>query len=806
MINRDSGELSHDHDQAFGVNVEALVGVSAELRNAARLLRLWNTGKAFARTMNAPDAWLSLNDIMRGPLTSLMEAMGADEASLLLADETSSGLVTRVSVGLGQKREDQVSIPFGLGISGHVLSSRRPYVLSDMSQSDVVDGTLRFSGMRSYVGVPLSTEQSLLGVVHVASKAISRYTELDGAILGVIVEPLTTALALADLESSLPQLPFASEAAFERLRSLQSISRILIAVTEPKEICSTIIHHAVPASIKEGQRAVWMLEDGKLKLIAGNRQASEFSEISLDAHLPAAECLAAGIPFFVESYEEMVTRWPPLANHATKSFAGFPLIDHGRRLGLMAIGFQEERIFELDERQFLVALADLASSALARAMNRKDLERQRNIAERRKDRLQYLANASEKLSESLDLQTTMQAVADLAVPRLTDRCALHLLQDGVVTRYVLAPELNEDERELIGQNQGGTDLNAATGVGKVLRTGELEYMELIPQELIERTAGSAERLELLNRVGLGGYLALPLKARGRILGSLSFVNRAGRPLTLTDKELAEELTARAAMALDNASLYSEKEHAARHLSRAFLPGKLPDTDSVEVAIQYHPFGSALSVGGDFYEIIRQDDGSIFFLIGDVQGKGVEAAHLTGLARNTVKACLNYVSEPAEAISCLNKAICENVELISQKEEERWERAKLCTAALVKLTLVSGGAEISACSAGHPMPLIKIPGSGVTEACEPGLLLGVDPEFTYRSFTSFLPGGSSLVLFTDGAIERFQEGQMFGPEGICEILEQKDYSTTDELGRSIVEAALTYDQGKRDDMVIITARI
>jgi len=186
----------------------------------------------------------------------------------------------------------------------------------------------------------------------------------------------------------------------------------------------------------------------------------------------------------------------------------------------------------------------------------------------------FLAEASTALSSSLDYQETLAAVARLAVPTLADWCAVDILEgDGHPER--LAVEHPDPEKVRLAyeiERQYPPDPDAPGGLHHVLRTGEPEMMAEIPEELVERAARDERHRELLRKLGLRSYMVVPLVARGRTLGAISFVAaESGRRYGEADLRLAEELARRAALAVDNARLYEEAQ-SSRNQLEAVLRG------------------------------------------------------------------------------------------------------------------------------------------------------------------------------------------------------------------------------------------
>ncbi len=589
--------------------------------------------------------------------------------------------------------------------------------------------------------------------------------------------------------------------ATNRLRGLLSITAALASAATAGEICKIVIDEAAPDAGEDAERAIWMLRDSHLVLIAGMGRSAQYPEIPLDGSMPATTILESGKPLFIETRDEL-GRWPSLAAGATASFAGLPLVVDGRRLGVLGVGFPDEHAFDPGERQYLVAIADQAALALARAESQAALLEARRVAEDRREQLDYLAEASDHLSRSLDLDVTLQAVADLSVPRLTDRCALYTVEGDRIERRVIAPRLNEDEWVLF--TSGELALDNPDGIGAVIRTGVRRYVRDVKDDMLASRTTSPEQLDFLRRVGFGGMLVLPLRSRGRNLGALAFVNRTGRPMDADTVALAEELTARAAVAIDNAQMFSQRSHVARQLVQSLLPPRLPTVPGLDLAVRYQPAAPGLEVGGDFFDVIAMEPDACVIVVGDVQGKGVEAAALTGLARNTIKATARFETSPAVMLGHLNATLIEQIVERAEHPDHPWDTARLCTAAIVRLERRRRGWRVRAASAGHPLPLLRRPDGTVEPVCTPALLLGVDPDPSYTDTTVDLEPGSAMVFFTDGISEGEVDGRRFGSEGVAAALSGAD-GTAAETTDAVAGAALT-EGATHDDIVVLTVRI
>ena len=466
----------------------------------------------------------------------------------------------------------------------------------------------------------------------------------------------------------------------------------------------------------------------------------------------------------------------------------------------MAVGFREEHTFSPGERDHLTTIAEQAAGALARAAATAALQEARDLADLARDQLAYLAQASERLAGSLDLEVTLRTIAGLIVPRLTDRCALYLVDGKTITKQVLAPaELTDDELELFERDN--PTLSALGGAGAVVRTGEVLHIPVISDEMLVARARTVEQLDLVRRVGLGGLLLLPLRARGRNLGVLAFVNRPGRPVSRLDRALGEELTARAALALDNALAYQREADVASRLSATLRPSRLPEISGLDIAAHLEAGTTNLDVGGDFYDFFQVGPDSWLVAVGDVQGKGVEAAAVTGLVRHTIKSAAVFESSPAELLRHLNQAHIRHIVETAQDPAFPWDDARLCTAVLIRLDRVDGSWLATISSAGHPLPILRQPDRTHETVGASGLLLGVSEDARYKESVTELRRGSCLVCFTDGVSESRVNEQSLGTDGIARIAIESR-GTAREIADAISKAALRSGV-PQDDQVVLT---
>jgi PAS domain S-box-containing protein len=407
-------------------------------------------------------------------------------------------------------------------------------------------------------------------------------------------------------------------------------------------------------------------------------------------------------------------------------------------------------------------------------------------------RAEFLSRASEVLGSSLDYEQTLRNVAQLAVPDVADWCAVDLLDaDGDrvsvaiahadPSRLELAEELRTYEPEQLDPEQG---------LGRVLRTGEPVIYADIADEMLVEGAVDERHLELLRAVGFRSAALVPLRIGERTLGALTLVNaESRREIDRADIDLAEQIAARAAVAIENARVYSERSTIAHTLQQSLLPEELPEVPGYELAAVYMPAVEGTEVGGDFYDV-WEAGGSWMVVIGDVTGKGVEAAALTSLVRHTLRATSEFVSSPAELLSRLD--------LILKKQRRR----SMCTALCLRLepdrvTLAIGG---------HPLPF-HMDESGTRQIGEYGLLLGAFEDVGWQDIVLELAPESTLVIYTDGVTDAVGDaGERYGPKRLQAALDRCRELSASGVIESLAAALGQFQVGEHaDDTAVLALR-
>jgi PAS domain S-box-containing protein len=407
----------------------------------------------------------------------------------------------------------------------------------------------------------------------------------------------------------------------------------------------------------------------------------------------------------------------------------------------------------------------------------------RVAAEAAQRRSRFLAEASPRLDSSLDLRSTLDSVAQLSVPFLGDACVVYEIQHDEVRRLAAAASDDAVER-LIRALPPSYPVADGDGLARIIAEGHPEILDGAPifgPDVPSRLDGNA--------------MAVPLKARGRIIGALAFATfDAERRYGPDDLTLAEDLARRAALALDNARLYENLGAIARTLQGGLLPERLPSLELLELAARFRPAGDGSVIGGDFYDALPRADG-VDLVIGDVTGKGARAAGLTGLVRYTLRTAARYEERPSAILDVVNRTLMAERNPIG---------GRYCTVALARVTF-GDVLRATVCCAGHPMPMVVRREGRIEPVGRPGSVLGwvEDPKLHDVDFE--LGDGESLVLYTDGVTEARTTGEAYGAAGLQELL--RAAAGQDAAGIAArVDRAAARAGARRDDVAVLVGRV
>lgn len=428
-----------------------------------------------------------------------------------------------------------------------------------------------------------------------------------------------------------------------------------------------------------------------------------------------------------------------------------------------------------------------------RAIYARDItERKRTEDKLRRDEewLAFINEATSLLAQSLSVGTILEQLAHLCVPTLADWCVIHVVDAHGEPREAATAHQDPDLMKLAKEVRETypDDPRVDTGVHGVIRTGAPLLLGDIPDELIVETAQDEEHERLIRRFGLRSAMIVPIVCRERVLGAITLVGaESGRRFTPEELSRAMELASRAAFPIDNARLYEEARSVAQTLQKSFLPPELPDIPGIDIAARYFPAGEGQQIGGDFYDAFRIDGRRFGFVLGDVSGKGLEAATVTTLARHTIRGAALTARHPSEALRVLNAA------LIEQNQTDRF-----CTAVYAIVDPRFARVRVTVSSGGHPCPyVIRNDGTVAPVECG-GTLLGFIDDVSLRDTQVELEFGDKLFLFTDGAMDIRTRNGMFGQDGLEKLLYECAKRGTDAAAEHISQVLIELQDGVATD--------
>jgi serine phosphatase RsbU (regulator of sigma subunit) len=525
-----------------------------------------------------------------------------------------------------------------------------------------------------------------------------------------------------------------------------------------------------------------------------------WSRFPLDAPVPASDAVRSRLPIYLHSRDERAQRYPVFADTGGDgALAVLPLTVRDQVLGALVFGFDGERDFDPDDRSFLTALTAQCAIALDRA-------RLYDAALRRQDALALLAETSSVLAAAGDdVEGALERITALTTPALADISSVHLLDSPLAPRLVA---WMFGDGDLVPATEWvsafGPELQAPGGLGQVLRTGrEVSWDD--GERFIEQIARDEAQRAVLVAMNLGGGIIVPMLARGRVLGACMFANQRPRSMSDEDRQLARTLVERAAVLLDNAFLMRQRTEISDRLQAALLPPSLPIIPGFELGARFQPAGEGLDVGGDTYDVVPLGSGGWLFVVGDVTGHGVDAAAATGLVRHTIRSAAALGMSPAGILDHVNRALLVH--------SGGMEVQTCCTVALVALMTTaspdrsnaSDHPHVLVACGGHPRPLLRRADGSVEVLDARGRLLGFFPEVEADEITVDLLPGDSLVVFTDGVVERRGESGWFGEDDLAELVGKTDLGA-DALAGVIRDTVMhAFTTPLTDDMAVLVLR-
>jgi serine phosphatase RsbU (regulator of sigma subunit)/PAS domain-containing protein len=411
-------------------------------------------------------------------------------------------------------------------------------------------------------------------------------------------------------------------------------------------------------------------------------------------------------------------------------------------------------------------------------------------ARRTEHHQRFLAAVSKVLSSSLDVDATLERAGAAIVPELADWCCVYLSDErGRLRRRAVAADPGRAAivDDVSAALDGGDD-----GLAGTLADGRPRLYGAIDDDLLRAWAPDDAALERLRAAGLRSAIVVPLVAGDRQIGAMTLgTDASARVLGPAELDLAQEVAVRAGVAVENARVHGARAHVATTLQRSLLPPRLPAVPGVTIAARFRAAGEASDVGGDFYDLFAVD-GAWMVVIGDVTGKGPEAAAITALARYTMRTAAVYEESPAGVLERLNAALVVDP-----------DRRQICTVVAARIVCEPDGSVlVNVACGGHPAPF-RLHGGRAEPIAAAGPLLGAFEGGRWPETVVRLGTGESLVLYTDGVTDTRGAAGRFGPERLAGVLAGVTELEADEIANRVDNALLAFEEGpQRDDVALL----
>ena len=412
---------------------------------------------------------------------------------------------------------------------------------------------------------------------------------------------------------------------------------------------------------------------------------------------------------------------------------------------------------------------------------------------RLQQRMAFLAQAGLTLDSSLEFEDTLHRLVDLVVPELADIAVVDVLEETGSIRTAVAAAADPDAARAVEKMRRDhpLQLEGPHPVAEVLRSGRPSLQADMTSSFQRTIAAAPEHYELMRKLRYRSAIVVPLRARHHVLGTLSLLRTEGdEPYEDSDMALAADLARRAALAIDNARMFETTRDLAQTLQASLLPRELPAIPGVRITGRYRAAAQGQEVGGDFYDVFSFGDDLWGIAIGDVCGKGPEAAALTAFARYTLRALAH--ADAARVLCELNESALRPPPLAPDQ---------LLTLLFAVASMQDDALVVEVACAGHPAPLIRRAGGAVEHVRVAGPLIGLMDAPGYRGTRVTLDPGDVLLLYTDGLTDARAPDEILDDRALVELV-RRSAGLTGEALTGFLEGSATRGEDPRDDIALL----
>ncbi|MEO7403257.1 MAG: GAF domain-containing protein, partial [Burkholderiales bacterium] len=598
-------------------------------------------------------AAVTLDDVAAVVVESMLPAIGAQAGEVSSFDRETNTVQFLAFHGYASPREtqesfrtlslDQPSVTRDVLLSGQPSFIETPEQWQDRYPGLV--GYLRETGVQATYVMPLVVDGASIGTMGFSFTQPRRVADDDRQFLTVAAGLCAQTLARTKAYA-------AERASTDRLRRIQDISDVALTRLSLDELLEDL-----PARVARGLDCdfvrILLLDDAKEHLVERGRFG--FSLTQPVATIPIGSGLSGdvftrGQPI-VAADLSVVDIFNQELRAKAASAIGVPLSSGGEIIGVLDGATLRSRHFRSEDVQFLMLAADRIAIAIERS-NAFAIERAA------RERSEYLDRIGETLTRANGIAELLAVITRAAVPRLADWCAVLVIDaDPTLPPHRAIAHVDPAKGELVRSLESRFTYNpdAPFGAPAVIRTGQPEFYPAITREMAAQ-AGNPELEELVRELSIESAIIVPLSGRERTFGALQLVQaESGRRYGNADVALAFDVAGRIGAALENVMMYEQQRRVAETLQRSLLPTRLPEIPHLEIAARYLPATAGIDVGGDFFDIVQSSDEHWSLVIGDVSGKGVDAAAFTAVARHTARAAARHGMSPAGVLMWVHDA-------------------------------------------------------------------------------------------------------------------------------------------------------
>ncbi|MHB0977016.1 MAG: GAF domain-containing protein [Candidatus Aquicultorales bacterium] len=710
-------------------------------------------------------AGLDLDETLRRVMRHAVRLSGADAGAIAVVDPE-TGLITYPYIANMPRSIFDVIVARGGGLAGKVIESKEPTIVRDYPGFPGAVREFVEAGVIEIAAVPLISKGISFGALgvftlsreHHFSDRNLRLLEGVGRLAGVAIENSRLYSMERRERVTLSAIEAISRAALTILdldRLLQEIAKIVVRVTD---ICCGTIY-----LIEEG----WLVArastgPGAIPISARVRFGEGF----------AGQVASTGRVIAVPDATDYALSPEERSDSPSRSMIGIPLKVRERIVGVARFDTAEAHEFTRDEIRLFSTLADRAAVAIENV-------RLFESEKRRAEETSALMHLTSDLLSILDVKEFLHHVVEQAVSLVDAERGFAAVVSGNVL----------DMRELYSIEDGWHRVRRVWTPGKDIPGYVYETGEMV---VVDDAQGSPlTDKENVLRFGIRNLIAAPVVTRrGDYIAVVVVANkRSSYSFSARDTELLRALVGQTSIGIENARLYEEQKHIAQTLQNSLLPAELPAIANTEVGVYYTSATSAALAGGDFYDIIKLPDGRIGFLIGDVSGKGVEAATTSALARFLVNVLAHDNPDPATLLTRANDILYRHT-----KAEE------FVTVFFGAFDPTTGRLIYS--NAGHPPPFTCGTIGCLALDGHKEMVSGAFRGAKYTNEEVNFDPGDGLVLYTDGLTEARRGSEFFGDRRLQKIIAEHGDLAAQELANTLFTSVKRFAGGKLSDDVAI----